>query len=108
MVVVKSVYDHHRIQNERDILRHFQARSPYIRPLIDEIEDPTEPTTIVLKHLDDHLLQASIKKTLNRKEIKYVSKRVLEALSVLHENGYVHTGNYSSKPFSHACYFANN
>jgi len=60
--------------------------------MIDEIEDPAEPTTIALRHLDDHLLQASIEKILNRKEIKYVSKRVLQALSVLHEDSYVHSG----------------
>ncbi|KAM5434422.1 hypothetical protein McanCB21832_003831 [Microsporum canis] len=45
---------------------------------------------IVLKHLDDHLLNASIKQSLNRKEIKYVSGCILKALSVLHDNGYVH------------------
>ncbi|KAH8593074.1 kinase-like domain-containing protein, partial [Bisporella sp. PMI_857] len=40
--------------------------------------------------LEDHLLNASIKKTLNRKEPKYVSRRILEALKVLHEECYVH------------------
>ncbi|KAI1760193.1 STE/STE20 protein kinase [Hypoxylon sp. FL1150] len=90
-VVVKCVNSHCRIENERDILNRFQAQTPYIRPLIDEIHDPATPTTIVLKHLDDDLLQASIKKTLNRNEVNYVSKRILEALSVLHENGFVHT-----------------
>lgn len=90
--VVKSVRGHPRVENERDVLRRFQDRTPHIRPMIDEIEDPAEPTTIVLRHLDDHLLQASIEKTLSRKEIKYVSKRVLQALSVLHEDGYVHSG----------------
>ncbi|KAK1767970.1 kinase-like domain-containing protein [Phialemonium atrogriseum] len=89
--VVKSICDHPRVENDRDILRRFQDQTPYIRPIIDEIEDPAEPTTIVLRHLDDHLLQASIKQTLNRKEIKYVSKRVLQALSVLHKDGYVHS-----------------
>jgi serine/threonine protein kinase len=60
--------------------------------LIDEIEEPSDPTTIVLKYLEDHLLNASIKKTLNRRELKYVSRCILEALKVLHEEGYVHTG----------------
>jgi serine/threonine protein kinase len=91
-VVVKSVSGHPRVENERDVLKRFQYRTPHIRPMVDEIEDPSEPTTIVLRHLDDHLLQASIQKPLNRKEIKYVSRRILEALSVLHEDGYVHTG----------------
>jgi hypothetical protein len=48
--------------------------------------------TTVLRHLDDHLLRASIEKGLNRKEIKDVARRILEALSVLHPDGYIHTG----------------
>jgi serine/threonine protein kinase len=80
------------VENERDVLKSFQDRTPYLRPLIDEIEEPSDPPTIVLKYLEDHLLNASIKKTLNRKELKYVSRRILEALKVLHEDGYVHTG----------------
>ena len=44
---------------------------------------PSDPPTIVLSFLDDHLLNASIKKTLTQKELKYVSKRILEALKVL-------------------------
>ncbi|KAK1767525.1 kinase-like domain-containing protein [Phialemonium atrogriseum] len=69
--VVKSVRGHPRVENERDILRRFQDRASHnIRPMIDEIEDPAEPTSI----------------TLNRKEIKYISKRVLQALSVLHKD----------------------
>jgi serine/threonine protein kinase len=80
------------VENERDVLKRFQNQTPYLRPLIDEIEEPSDPPTIVLKHLEDHLLNASIKKTLNRKELKYVSRRILEALKVLHEDGYVHSG----------------
>jgi serine/threonine protein kinase len=60
--------------------------------LTDEIEEPSDPPTIVLEYLEDHLLNASIKKTLNRKELKYVARRILEVLKVLHEEGYVHTG----------------
>ncbi|KAI0459525.1 STE/STE20 protein kinase [Xylaria acuta] len=73
-VIVKAVSGHPRVENERDVLERFQARCPYLRPLIDEIQDPGEPTIIPL----------------NRKEIKYLSRRVLEALRVLHEDGYVH------------------
>jgi serine/threonine protein kinase len=80
------------VENERDALGRFQHRTPYLRPLIDEIKEPSDPPTIVLKYLDDHLLNASVNKTLNRKELKYVSRRILEALKVLHEDGYVHTG----------------
>lgn len=91
MVVIKSVKGHPRVENERDVLKRFQHRTPHLRPLIDEIQEPSDPPTIVLKYLDDHLLSASIKKTLNRKELKYVTRRVLEALKVLHEDDYVHT-----------------
>ncbi|KAJ9244965.1 hypothetical protein DTO169E5_1346 [Paecilomyces variotii] len=86
-VVVKSVY-HFRLQNERDVLKRFQSRTPFIRPLLDEIADPP---AIVLKHLDDHLLNASISKRLTSSEIKYVARGILEALKVLHEDGFVHT-----------------
>lgn len=61
-----------------------------------------EPVTIVLKHLDDDLLNAEMKKNLTRREIKYVSRCVLEALRVLHEDGYVHTGiNLCAQPHKH-------
>jgi serine/threonine protein kinase len=95
-VVIKSVRGHFRVGNERDILQRFQGRTPYLRPLIDEIEEPSEPIAIVLKYLDDNLQNASNKRTLNRKELKYVSKGILEALSTLHEDGFVHTGKLSS------------
>jgi serine/threonine protein kinase len=95
-VVIKSVRGHSRVKNERDTLRRFEGRTPYLRPLLDEIEVPSEPITIVLKYLDDNLQNASNKTTLSRKELKYVSKRILEALSTLHEDGFVHTGKLSS------------
>ncbi|RMZ83053.1 hypothetical protein DV738_g1432, partial [Chaetothyriales sp. CBS 135597] len=90
-VVVKSVEGHWRLHNERDILKRFQDRTPHLRPLLDEIEEPAEPPAIVLKHLDDDLTRASRKKPLTRQEIKYVARGVLEALKVFHEDGYVHT-----------------
>ncbi|KAF2832812.1 putative serine/threonine protein kinase [Ophiobolus disseminans] len=90
-VVVKSVRDHPRIANERDVLRRFQHRTPYLRPLIDEIDESSAPVTIALKYLHTDLLDASVKRTLNRKELKHVSRCVLEALKVLHEDGFVHT-----------------
>jgi hypothetical protein len=92
LVVIKSVKGHFRVANERDVLRRFSGRSPYIRPLLEEIVEPPEPTTIVLRHLDSHLWQASGERTLNRKELKYVSRRVLEALQVMHRDGFVHAG----------------
>ncbi|PGH34406.1 serine/threonine protein kinase [[Emmonsia] crescens] len=90
-VVIKGVQGHPRVENERDVLKLFQDKTPLLRPLTDEIEDPPDPTIIVLKHLDDHILNASIKETLNQKELKYVSRQILEALKVLHEANYVHT-----------------
>jgi hypothetical protein len=76
--VIKGVEGHPRVEDERDVLKRFQDRTPYLRPLIDEIEGPSDPPTIVLKYLEDHLLNASVKKTLNRKELKYVSRRILD------------------------------
>lgn len=87
------------MKNERDVLRHFQDQTPYLRPMMDEIEEPSDSSTIVLKYLDDHLLNATINKTLNRKELTYLSRRILEALKVLHKNDYVHTG----KRFTSTC-----
>jgi serine/threonine protein kinase len=91
-VIIKGVHGHPRVENERDVLKRFQDHTPYLRPLVDEIEEPSQPITIVLKNLDDHLLNASIKKPLNQKELKYISRRILDALRILHEGGYVHTG----------------
>ncbi|KAG4434852.1 hypothetical protein IFR05_009646 [Cadophora sp. M221] len=77
----------HRLANERDVLRHFRAR-PGIRQLLDETQDPP---SLVLKYLDDNLLTASNSKRLDKAEIKYVAKRILEALRVWHGDGFVHT-----------------
>ncbi len=95
LVVVKTVEGHWRLHNERDILKRFQDRAPTLRPLLDEIEDPVEPPAIILKYLDDDLSAASKKKRLTRPEIKYVARNILEALQVLHEDGYVQTGTFS-------------
>jgi len=94
--VIKSVLDYPRVENERDVLKRFQHRTPYLRPLIDEIDEPTLPVTIALKHLQGDLLEASIARTLNRQELKHVSRCVLEALKTLHEDGSVHTGTLLS------------
>ncbi|PTU25587.1 hypothetical protein P175DRAFT_0430052 [Aspergillus ochraceoroseus IBT 24754] len=89
-VILKSV-THFRLRNERDVLNRFQCRTPFIRPLIDEIVEPSDPPAIVLKYLDNHLLNASVSKRLTNQEVKYVARRILEALKVLHENNFVHT-----------------
>jgi casein kinase II subunit alpha len=78
----------YRLDNERDILKHFHGRRG-IRQLLDETHDPP---SLVLTHLDDNLLAASNLKRLEKSEIKFVAKRILEALQIFHEDGYVHTG----------------
>lgn len=60
--------------------------------MVDEIEDPSDPPAIVLKHLDDDVLHASSTRRFTTTEIKYIAKKVLQALEVLYEDGFVHTG----------------
>lgn len=95
IVVIKSVR-HFRLGNERDVLKHFQTRTPSLCPLIDEIEDPPDPPALVLKHLDDD--RDSATQRLTKFEIKHVTKKVLEALNVLHGDGctYRHDGGTSA------------
>ena len=38
---------------------------------------------------------ASDTKRLTRPEVKQVAKGVLEALNVMHEDGYIHAGNFT-------------
>ncbi|KAF1914442.1 kinase-like domain-containing protein [Ampelomyces quisqualis] len=90
-VVIKGVEGHPRVENERDVLKKLQGRTLFLRPLVDEIEEPSTPTTIVLKHLDSDLLTETIKKRLTRKELKHVCRNILEALELLHEHNLVHT-----------------
>ncbi|RKF53140.1 hypothetical protein OnM2_108036, partial [Erysiphe neolycopersici] len=61
---------------------------PHIRPSLDQIE---EPPALVLKFLLDNLLKASNMRRLERSEIKFVARGVLEALNIFHKAGYVHT-----------------
>jgi hypothetical protein len=77
-VVIKAVLNHPRVKNEADFLKLYQNRSPHLRPLVDEIVEPYNYPTIALRHLDDHLLNASIDRALNRQEVKHVSRCVLE------------------------------
>ncbi|KAL4934760.1 hypothetical protein BDV06DRAFT_208308 [Aspergillus oleicola] len=89
-VIAKSV-QHFRLQNERDVLLRFQRRTSSIRPLIEELEDPNAPPTLILKYLDDDVLNASNKQRLTHSEVVFVARKVLEALAVLHDEGFVHT-----------------
>lgn len=77
-----------RLDNERNVLQHFHGR-PGIRQLLDETHDPP---SLVLEHLDDNLLAASNSKRLEKSEIKFIAKSILEALQTFHDDGYVHTG----------------
>ncbi|KAK2027319.1 serine/threonine protein kinase [Colletotrichum zoysiae] len=89
--VVKSIRGHWRLENEVSILRKYQASSPLFRPLEDEIANPSDPPSIVLKYLDSDLRAESYRQSLSRTDIKKVAKSVLEALSILHRDGMVHT-----------------
>jgi len=64
--------------------------------LVDELQDPAEPPSIVLKYLDSDLLTESNKKRLSRPDIKRVAKCLLETLRVLHSDGLVHTGTHAN------------
>lgn len=91
--VVKSA-NHPQIFNERDILLRFQDRNPLLRPLIDEIQQQDPAPAIALRYLDDDMLHASNAQRLNRAEVKYVARQVLEALAFLHGEGFAHTGEF--------------
>lgn len=90
--MIKSVQGHPRVENERDVLHRLQHRTPFLRPLVDNVQEPPTPTTIALKHLDSDLLTETVKKTLNRVDLRHVCRCVLEALRVIHEENLLHTG----------------
>jgi hypothetical protein len=92
-VVIKSV-QHFRLQNELDILLRFQNRTPFLRPLLDEVENASTPPALILRYLDADILHASNSQRLTRPEVKYIAKGILEALIVLHREGFVHTGTF--------------
>ncbi|KAK0118521.1 hypothetical protein ONS96_011618 [Cadophora gregata f. sp. sojae] len=76
-----------RLDNERDVSKHFRS-CPYIRQVLDETKNPP---SLILQHLDDNLLHASAMETLKSSDVKFVAKRVLQAIQALHEDGYTHT-----------------
>lgn len=93
-MIVKTA-PQHRFQTEKELLKQYSGRQGF-RQLVDEIdEQPPTPAFLVLKHLDDNVLNASRAKRLNRVDIKFISRKILEVLQVLHEDGYVHTGRCS-------------
>lgn len=88
--IVKSIRGHWRLGNEAKILKRYQPKTRFIRPLVDEIHDPADPPSIVLRYLDSDVLTESNKKRLSRPEIKQVARCVLEVLELLHKDGMVH------------------
>lgn len=97
-VIVKTA-PQERLENEQDILKHFRSRQ-YIRQVLDEIEDPP---SLILQYLDDNLLHASSVKTLESSDVKFVAKRVVQAIQDLHEDGYTHTGIFTE--ILHAAFY---
>ena len=90
------------MKNEREILLRFQNRTPFIRRLLDEVDNSPDPPALILKHLDDDVLHASNIRRLLRPEVKYIAKGVLEALAVLHREEFVHTGMCCQLQLDHA------
>jgi len=86
-VVIKRAPPH-LLSIEREILEMVQYHTCF-RRMIDDIESPS---SLVLEYLDDNLLDVCSRKRLQGSEVKVVARTVLEALAVLHENGFVHTG----------------
>ena len=86
-VTIKTASDW-PLKNERNILEAVHD-NPCIRPIVDAGDDPP---SLVLKYLDDDLLHASDTKTLEKADIKFVARSILQALDGLHSRGYVHTG----------------
>ncbi len=100
LCIAKSIRGHWRLQNEANILKRYQSKSSFIRPLIDEIQQPADPPSIILKQLDSELITESKNKRLTRPEIKQVAKCILEALQILHKDSLVHTGISSASLLS--------
>ncbi|KAJ5735151.1 kinase-like protein [Penicillium malachiteum] len=74
-VIVKCA-NHFRIHNERDVLLRFQHKTPILRPLLDEIQDPASLPAIVLRYLEGDILHASNRKRLARAEVKYIARHI--------------------------------
>lgn len=92
-VTVKTASDR-PLKNESRVLEAIHD-NPHIRLCIDTSNDPP---SLVLKYLDDNLLNASNEKKLERAEIKFVARNVLQALEALHSRGYVHGGIAQNAP----------
>jgi hypothetical protein len=80
------------LNNEADILKRYECRTPFIRPIVEGIEDPFDPSSIVLKYLDNDLLAESNNKSLSRPDVKFIARSVLQALAILYKDRMVHIG----------------
>jgi casein kinase II subunit alpha len=58
------------------------------------LDGTKNPPSLILQYLDENLLHASSLKTLESSDVKFVAKRVLQAIQSLHEDGYTHTGMF--------------
>lgn len=90
--VIIKLAPNHRLDNELRVLQAVKE-NPCIRPLIDTTK---EPPSLVLRYLDDNLLDASNTKRLEKADIKFVARNILVALDAIHGQGFVHTGQYHS------------
>ena len=78
----------HLLSIERKVLETVRNHR-CIRQMIDNIESPP---SLVLEYLDDNLLDVCGQQRLESLDLKFVARTVLEALAVLHGDGFVHTG----------------
>ncbi len=63
-----------------------------IRQVIDIVD---KASSLVLEYLDDNLLDICSRKRVEGSDLKVVAQTVLQALVVLHEKGFMHTGQHS-------------
>ena len=86
-MVVKSA-EPYLMKTERKVLELMRDHT-CIRQKIDDVESPP---SMVLEYFDDNLLDVCSRKRLIGSDVKMVARSVLEALAILHEAGFVHTG----------------
>ncbi len=89
-VVIKRAPPH-LLKIERETLQMVKNHM-CVRQMIDFIESDS---AMVLEYLDDNLLSVCSRKGLESSDVKFVARTVLEALAVIHEKGFVHTGQYN-------------
>ena len=90
-----------RLEMESKLLKLLKNHSSF-RQVLDRLDNPP---VLVLEYLEKNLMEVAHQQRLSRPVIKCVAKGVLEALSVLHDRGFVHTGLFRTTAFSaHAAY----